>query len=178
VKVAPRYNWLVQQVDLLQSLLGPKMGIRYENLGRSVEEAVSAIHASLFLCSTLATMWNFDHLRGSKHSLFKPGCFYKNGTRSNFYCKRLEGDLAVLILFQQNKWTGSQLLEMSVPTSASSLYLEVKDEHQDQALRVQFTLHLRNPGRRVTPEEIGLKYTASSDGLFMTSSIKRPKKTH
>jgi hypothetical protein len=54
----------------------------------------------------------------------------------------------------------------------SSLYLEV-DEAEDTNLRSQLIAMVRNPGRLMTPEEIGLQMENGDEGAFNTIMIKK-----
>jgi hypothetical protein len=113
-------------------------------------------HGSLYVCGIIAQMWLFDQARGTTTSAFKECSFYLDGANSTFYCKRVHGDSAILTLFRSSKHTGSLIVDITMDRSRSALYLEVSDALHDARLRRQFQQQLRNPGRKVSPEEIGV----------------------
>lgn len=63
-------------------------------------------------------------------------------------------------------------ITMKLPQSA--LYLEVTNALQDTQLRGQFALHLRYPGRKVSPDEIGLKLIHGPEGSDATAVLTVP----
>jgi len=81
------YAWLKPSVDALCTL-APDMNIRYKAVPRSIENAVSAIHISLNICSMLAQTWLFDLARGGEKSQFSAGRYYIDGRHATFYCDR------------------------------------------------------------------------------------------
>jgi hypothetical protein len=119
-------------------------------------------------------MWLFDQARGAAKSDFKECSFYLDGSNATFYCKKVDGDSAVLTHFRSSKYTGSQMADLSMDLSNSALYLEVTDPKHDAQLRGQFLLHLRNPGRKVSPEEIGLNMVHGPEGSCATVILKAP----
>jgi hypothetical protein len=66
---------------------------------------------------------------------------------------------------------------MDIPMSVdqSALYLEVTDPQQDANLRLRLAEHLRDPGRRATPEEIGLKVVKGVEGSYATAMFRMRK---
>jgi HEPN domain-containing protein len=168
-----RYSCLSLPVANLQKL-SPSMELRYSNVPRSLEMAVEAYHGALYVCGMVAQMWLFDKARGTTKSRFKECSFYLDGANTTFYCKKVQGDSAVLTLFRSSKYTGSQMADITMSTSQSTLYLEVTDPLQDAQLRAQFAAHLRNPGRRVSPEEIGIQMVHGPEGSYVTALLKTP----
>ena len=168
-----RYRWLKIPTGHLQTL-SPSMELRYGLQPRTIEDAVSAIHASLHICSSIALMWQFDHARGTDKSSFKPGKFYLNDMWQTLYCKAIENGIAVLTLFISNPVLGSQMLDLKLDDAAtSSLYLEITDPQEDARLRQIFMAHLRNPGKLVSPEEIGIRQVDGPEGSYLTALISR-----
>jgi len=49
-------------------------------------------------------------------------------------------------------------------TEQRALYLEVTDHRHDTELRLRLSAHLRNPGKRVAPEEIGIDMVVGPEG--------------
>ncbi len=150
-----RYSCLSLPVVNLQKL-SPSMELRYTTVPRSIEMAIEAYHGALYVCGLTAQMWLFDKARGTTKPRFQECSFYLDGANTTFYCKRVQEDSATLTLFRSSRFTGSQMADITMDMSQSALYLEVIDPLQDAQLRAQFAVHLRNPGRKVSPEEIGL----------------------
>ncbi len=173
VKAHSRYSCLTLPVENLQKL-SPNMELRYSSVPRSMEMAVEAYHGALYVSGLIAQMWLFDKARGTTKSRFKADRFYIDGAGTTFYCKRVQGDSATLTLFRSSKFTGSQMADIMMALSQSALYLEVTDALQDTQLRSQFALHLRYPGRKVSPEEIGLKMVHGPEGSYATAVLKVP----
>jgi HEPN domain-containing protein len=173
VRRSPRYQWLKTPIDTLQKL-SPSMELRYGLQPRTAEDAVSAIHASLNICGSIASMWQFDTARGTDRSDFKPGRFYLNSMWQSLYCKSARNGMAILTLFMSNPISGSQMLDLKLDEAAtSSLYLEVTDQQEDARLRQVLMAHLRNPGRRVRPEEMGIRQVDGPEGSYLTVTIRR-----
>jgi HEPN domain-containing protein len=173
VQAHPRYSCLALPVENLQKL-APSMELRYTSVPRSIEMAIEAYHGALYVCGLIAQMWIFDKARGTTRSRFKAACFYVDGAGTTFYCKRIQGNSVTLTLFRSSKFTGSQMADIVMDLSQSALYLEVTDALQDAQLRSQFALHLRYPGRRVSPDEIGLKMVHGPEGSYATAILKVP----
>jgi HEPN domain-containing protein len=173
VGAQPRFSCLTLPVENLQKL-SPNMELRYTSVPRSMEMAVEAYHGALYVCGLIAQMWLFDKARATTRSRFKADRFYIDGAGTTFYCKRVQGDSATLTLFRSSKFTGSQMADITMGLSQSALYLEVTDALQDTQLRSQFTLHLRYPGRKVSPDEIGLKMVHGPEGSYATAVLKVP----
>ncbi|MDR3734661.1 MAG: HEPN domain-containing protein [Acidobacteriaceae bacterium] len=173
LKTESRYFCLSLPVENLQKL-SPSMELRYSNVPRSLEMATEAYHGALYVCGMIAQMWLFDKARGTTRPRFKECSFYLDGANTTFYCKKVQGDSAVLTLFRSSKYMGSQMADITMSTSQSALYLEVTDPLQDAQLRAQFAAHLRNPGRRVSPEEIGIQMVHGSEGSYVTALLKTP----
>jgi len=168
-----RYRWLKPPTGHLQTL-SPNMELRYGMQPRTVEDAVSAIHASLHVCSAIAVMWQFDHARGSEHSSFVAGKFYRNDMWQTLYCKSVRDGIAVLTLFTSHPRTGSQMMDLQLDDVAvSALYLEITDPAEEAMLRGRFAAHLRNPGKRVSPDELGIKQMDGPEGGYLTAMISR-----
>jgi HEPN domain-containing protein len=172
---SPRYRWLDTPSGHLQNL-APSMELRYGLQPRTLQDAVSAIHASLYVCGSIALMWQFDYARGIEKSSFKAGRFYLNGMWQNLYCKSVLGKKAVLTLFTSDSVFGSQMADLQLDELTSSLYLEVMDPREDARLRQLLIAHLRNPGRRVRPEEIGLSQTDGPEGSYLTAMLYLSRK--
>jgi HEPN domain-containing protein len=169
----PRYSCVELPVENLQRL-APNMELRYSHVPRSLEMAVEGFHGSLYVCGILAQMWLFDQARGSTKSAFKECSFYIDGSNATYYCKKATADSAVLTHFRSSKYTGSQMADLVMASSSSALYLEVTDPNQDAQLRWQFLLHLRNPGKKVSPDEIGLNMVNGPEGSYATVMLKAP----
>lgn len=173
VQAHSRYSCLALPVDNLQKL-APNMELRYTSVPRSMEMAIEEYHGALYVCGLIAQMWIFDKARGTTKSRFKAGSFYVDGAGTTFYCKSVQGNSATLTLFRSSKYTGSQMANIVMKVSQSSLYLEVTDAVQDAQLRSQFALHLRYPGRKVSPDEIGLRMIHGPEGSYTTAVLKVP----
>jgi HEPN domain-containing protein len=171
--VEPRYSCVSLPVENLQKL-APNMELRYANVPRSVEMAIEGFHGSLYVCGIIAQMWLFDQARGTTKSDFKECSFYLDGAKATFYCKKIGKDSAILTYFRSSKYTGSQMADISMDLSNSALYLEVTDANHDAQLRGQYLLHLKNPGRKVSPEEIGLNMTHGPEGSYATVMLRAP----
>jgi hypothetical protein len=134
--------------------------------------AVEGFHGSLYVCGILAQMWLFDQARGTTKSAFKECSFYIDGSNATYYCKKAAADSAVLTHFRSSKYTGSQMADLVLDPSSSALYFEVTDPNRDAQLRGQFLLHLRNPGKKVSHEEIGLNMVHGPEGSYTTVLLK------
>jgi hypothetical protein len=150
------------------------MELRYSHVPRSVAIAVEAYRGALYTCGLIAQMWVFDTDRGTSNSSFKECSFYIDGGKTTYYCKSVRGSQITLTLFRSSTVFGSQMADMVVTSKESGLYLEVTDPAEDSKLRMQFIAHLRNPGRKVTPEEIGLRTVHGSEGSYTTAVIRVP----
>jgi hypothetical protein len=150
------------------------MELRFTHVPRSLEMATEGYHGALYICGLIAQMWLFDKARGTTKSAFKECSFYVDGANTTFYCKRLQEDSVTLTLFHSSRFTGSQMGEIMMDQSRSALYLEVTDALQDAQLRRQLAAHLRNPGRKVSPEEIELKMVHGPEGSYATAVLRRP----
>lgn len=169
----PRYSYVSLPVENLQKLT-PDMELRYSFVPRSLKMAVEGFHGSLYVCGIIAQMWLFDQARGSIKSGFKECSFYLDGSNATYYCKKATAKSAVLTHFRSTRSSGSQMADLILNPSSSALYLEVTDPNQDAHLREQFLLHLRNPGNKVSPEEIGLKMVHGPEGSYTTIMLKIP----
>lgn len=173
-KAEPRYAWLKSSVDLLQTA-APNMQIRYQILPRTVPDAISAFNAALYLCGTLAEIWIFDVERGTKQTTFQAGSFYLDWAKMSFYCKEVinksNKDLAVLILFHIDSITGQQIImEITKELHQSALFVEVKEAAEIRVLQQRFDWQMRNKGRRVDPQEFGIRIASGPEGSYMTKS--------
>lgn len=173
VQADSRYSCLTLPVENLQKL-SPNMELRYTSVPRSMEMAVEAYHGALYVCGLIAQMWLFDKVRGTIWSRFKADRFYIDGANTTFYCKRVLGNSATLTLFRSSKFTGSQMADITMKLSQCALCLEVTDALRDAQLRGLFALHLRYPGRKVTPDEIELKMVHGPEGSYTTAVLKVP----
>jgi hypothetical protein len=86
----------------------------------------------------------------------------------------VQGDAVTLTFFRSSKLIGSQMADIMLNSSESALYLEVTDAAADARLRAQFAVQLRNPGRKVSPEEIALKMVHGPEGSYTTALLKAP----
>jgi HEPN domain-containing protein len=168
-----RYLCLRLPVENLQRL-SPNMELRYTSVSRSLEMAVEAYHGALYVCGLTAQMWLFDRARVMTTSRFRPGSFYIDGSGTTFYCKTIQVDSAMLTLFRSSKFTGLQMVDITIALSQSALYLEVTDPQQIAQLRAQLMFQLRNRGTKVSPDEIGLKMTHGPEGSYTTAVLKVP----
>jgi HEPN domain-containing protein len=173
LQAQPRFSCLALPVENLQKL-APSMELRYTSVPRSMEMAIEAYHGALYVCGLIAQMWIFDKMRGTTRSRFKANSFYIDGAGATFYCKSTQENSATLTLFRSSKFTGSQMADIMMSLSQSALYLEVTDAVQDAQLRSQFALHLRYPGRKVSPDEIGLRMVHGPEGSYATAVLKVP----
>jgi HEPN domain-containing protein len=169
----PRYSCVSLPVENLQKL-APNMELRYAHVPRSLEMAVEGFHGSLYVCGIIAQMWLFDHARGSTRSDFKECAFYVDGSNATYYCKKVTPDSVVLTHFRSSKYTGSQMADVAMDPSYSALYLEVTDRNEDAQLRGLFLLHLKNPGKKVSPEEVGLNMVHGPEGSYASIMLKAP----
>lgn len=172
-RIAPRFSWLSKPVDNLQSLFAPNMGLRYRQIPVSVKRAVEAFYGSLFVCGTIAQIWLFEKARGTSRSAFRPCRFYVDGQMHAHYCHQVRGNSALLTFFHSSNALGSAMVDKWMDMGQSAMYLEITDPRQEAQLRAQLVAHYRNPGRRVTPEEVGLKSESGVEGSFTTAMIKR-----
>jgi len=61
------------------------------------------------------------------------------------------------------------MAETVVKNLYSSFYLEVTLAHEIRTLQERFDFHVRNKGREVTHEEIGLKMASGPEGTYATA---------
>lgn len=148
------------------------MQLRYQPTARSLENAVGAFYAALHVCGVLANMWLFDLARGTSESSFKKGKFYVNGLGLTFYCRRICGQEAILRLFHSSPVTGMQLMDIHMETIQSAMYLEVTDEVEIQRLKNRLLFQMKHRGRKVSPDEIGLKITKGPEGSYVNAHFK------
>ena len=167
----PRYSCLSSPIQNLQKL-SPSMELRYGSIPRSMEMAVQAFHGALYVCGLAAQMWLFDKARGTSQSGFRECYFYLDGANSTYYCKGVLGETATLTLFQSSQFIGAQMVNMLLDTAQSALYLEVTDPHRDGELRNRYLAHLRNPGKKVSQEEMGIKIVDGPEGSYATALIR------
>lgn len=66
------------------------------------------------------------------------------------------------------------MADLVLAPSSSALYLAVTDPKEDAQLRGQFLLHLRNPGKKVSHEEIGLNMVHGPEGSYTTVMLNAP----
>jgi hypothetical protein len=181
LRAEPRYSWLSLPVENLQRLV-PNMEIRYGPAPRSLEAAVSAYHGALHICGVVSQVWLFDRARGTDKATFRECRFYLNGAGNPFYCKRIQGKSVTLTFFHSSELFGARMGDMQLDMSQSAMYLEVTDPRQDAQLRYRLSVHLRNPGRRVTPEEMGLSIVKGPEGSYATAMLRmrveRPCEEH
>jgi HEPN domain-containing protein len=172
VRAEPRYAWLSKPIENLQKL-APGMEMRYGPAPRSLEKAVGAFYAALHVCGVLANMWLFDMARGTSKSSFKEGRFYFNGAGLTFYCTRVQGETAILRRFHSSTFTGMQMMDIVMKTVQSAMYLEVTDTAEIERLKRKLVFHIRNRGKRVSPNEIGLKMINGPEGCYVTATFER-----
>jgi len=178
-----RYDWLRSSVEALQKF-APNMQIRYGIVPRTVENALVGFNAALSICGASAQLWLFDFARGTERSDFAVGRFYLDGSKSTFYCKQIlcapgNKRSAVLTRFDVNTLLGATMIDMVVEMKYSGLYLEVKDARQLEDLRRRLGHQLRNPGRLVRAEDLGIQITAGPEGSYTTGHVRvriRPEK--
>jgi hypothetical protein len=175
IALRSQYSWLKSSVDALQGF-APDMEIRYRSLPRSVENAILAFDASLSICGTLAQIWMFDVTRGTEKSTFVSGKFYRDGSGSNFYCKQLLSTSdkrpgAVLTRFGDYPTLGFVMMDLSLDLEQSALYLEITDLEEVNKMRALYEVHLRNRGKKISPEVVGLKITSGPEGSYTTGLI-------
>ncbi len=174
IKIEPRYEWLGRSIDSLHAF-APNMQIRYQVVPRTVENAISAFLSALNVCGTLAQIWLFDAQRGTNHSTFEPGRFYLDGREWTYYCKTIRNGssqrpLAILNLFRYEQLLEcSFLMDIRVGLEQSALYLEVTDSDEIAILRQRYENHLRNPGRQVQPEDLGIEIASGPEGSYTTA---------
>lgn len=168
----PRYRWLVKPTSHLQKL-SPNMEMRYRQMQRTEEDAVSAFTAALHVCGVLANIWLFDNDRGGIPASFVPDRFYRSSFGRSFYCKTVKGQQACLMLFSDHPLYGRQLADMNLNILESSLYLEIKDPQEQLQFRNQLLGILRSPMRRVTPDEVALRTTDTDEGTYTTMMIRQ-----
>jgi HEPN domain-containing protein len=176
LKKRPAFGWLRSSVDSLRTL-APDMEIRYAQVPRSPEHAISALYASLSICGTLALVWLFEKDRGSPASQFKAGKFYMDGSRTAFYCcggSTVPGKppLVLLLRFGSGPFVSNLIAEVLVEHDVSMLYLEVRDKRRIHALQQRLNRHRQNPGTRLSQEDLGLKITSGPEGCYATSIIR------
>jgi HEPN domain-containing protein len=163
-----RFDWLEVSIRALQSS-APSMEIRYSNVGRTLQDAITAYYAALNICGAFAGIWLFDVARGSIESKFVPGSFYIDGARRTFRCEGLvDPDKACLRLFSSTPLQ-SPMADLVVNTLYSCLYLEVTRTCDIQGLQAKYEFHVKNRGNPVTPEQIGLKIAAGPEGSYVTA---------
>jgi len=169
VEMQKGFNWLESSVMALQSS-APSMEIRYSDIARTMQDAATAHNAAMNICGTLAGIWLFDVARGSNECKFVPGQFYIDGARRTYRCKTLpHPDKACLTLFLYTPLHGFLMADIVVDTLYSNLYLQITKNHDIQDLQAKYDLHMKNKGRPVTPEEIGLKMVAGPEGSYVTA---------
>lgn len=179
LQIESRYSCLSLPVANLQKL-SPSMELRYSDVPRSMQMAIEGYYGALYVCGTIAQMWLFDHARGTDKSNFRECSFYIDGAGAAYYCKKVTADNATLTCFRSSKFMGSLLADVKLDISHSALYLEVIDTAQDARLRHQLVAHLRNPGKKMRSEEIGLKRVHGPEGSYSTvlisTSVTKPYK--
>jgi len=169
VQTQRRFDWLECSVQALQDS-APSMEIRYSGVGRTVQEAVTAYNAALHVCEALAGVWMFDAARGSSEARFVIGRFYIDSGHRTYHCENFpDSDTACLTLFMRAPSRTLFMAETVVKNLYSSFYLEVTLAHEIRTLQERFDFHVRNKGREVTHEEIGLKMASGPEGTYATA---------
>jgi hypothetical protein len=170
-----RYSWLRSPVNSLQNF-APNMEIRYGFVPRTVENAISAFNSALSLSAALARMWLFDTVRGTDKAAFVPGSFYKDGIGNTYCCQALslttEKRPGALLRRFGNYLSGALMMDVLLDLNQSSLYLEIKDAQQVEALRRLYQLHLQNRGVERKPEDLGIQITSGPEGSYTTGFIQ------
>jgi HEPN domain-containing protein len=174
VKANRGYGWLRKPVEELQRL-APNMDLRYSSVPRTLENAVMAIHASLFLCGSLAQMWQFERERGVHSPEFRPGKFYKDHTGLDHYCKSVSATQVEMLCFRSNKFTGSQTFTKIMTPEWCSLYLEVFEQAQEDQLKRRLLAHLRQPGMKVDPTNLSITHVDGPKGMYTIGMIRRKR---
>jgi HEPN domain-containing protein len=147
-QVAPRYKWLDEAVASIQQN-APDMQLRYRTVPRTIASAISTFRSALYICGVLAQMWNFDLLRGSENSGFRPTAYYLNGVGIWFWCQDVKDDEATLLAFEEGEIKEVGLKRMKMSTLQSSMYIEVKDSQLEQTM----TTRLLGLVSRIRPEK-------------------------
>jgi HEPN domain-containing protein len=169
--IEPRYGWLIKPAKYLQKL-SPNMDMRYMVMQRSESDAVSAFMASIHICGVLANIWLFDHDRGQIQPRFVADKFYTNAAGRTYYCKQVNDQQATLLFFHLHRF-GHQLAEIKMNILESSLYMEVTDLADETRLRLLLIRILRNPGVRVTPEQVLLHTVDGNEGSYTAMMLTR-----
>jgi hypothetical protein len=128
----------------------------------------------------MAQIWMFDSERGTNKSEFETGKFYVDGNGIAYLCIGVDKQpdekrkrLAVMRQFRSSPAIGSIMADISMDVAQSALYLEVTDQLQIAELRNRYEFHLKNRGRLVRPEEIGVQMASGIEGAYTTSILKR-----
>lgn len=166
------YRWLAKPVENLDRLASDR-NLRYRPLQRSMDDSVLVFHGAMYICGAIADMWLFDKARAGTEAAFREGHFYRDRSRATFHCKGIQKNMARLTYFHSDKTFGAQLAELTVSTEFAPIYLEVSDKAEEQQLRRQLIFQLRNPGRVVTPEEVGLRSVDSNEGSYTTAMLRK-----
>jgi hypothetical protein len=117
-------------------------------------------------------MWLFDLARGTTESSFKEGRFYVNGAGQTFHCQRVYGEQAILRLFHSSV-AGNLMADIVMHTAQSSMHLEVTGAAENERLRLRLMVHTRNRGKRVSPDEIGLKMVDGPEGSYVMARVAK-----
>jgi HEPN domain-containing protein len=169
VEIHKAFKWLESAVMTLQAS-APSMEIRYSDVARTMQNAVTSHNAAMNICGTLAGIWLFEVARGPKECKFVPGQFYIDGARRTYRCSHLlHPDKACLTLFAYTPLHGFVMADIVIDSLYSNLYLQVIEDQEIHALQVKYDLHMKNRGRPVTPEEFGVKVVSGPEGSYATA---------
>lgn len=151
------------------------MEIRYTTVARRMNEAVSAYHAALSICGTLAGMWLLDNRRGSLPARFVPGAFYVDAARRTFRCKSLNNNSVCLTHFGST--LGRLIMaDIKMDVSQCGMYMEISDPQEIAKLQSRFDFQWRNRGDSVSPQEAGIELATGPEGSYATAMLRlRPQ---
>jgi HEPN domain-containing protein len=175
IAIKSRYTWLKISIDALQQF-APNMEIRYGVVPRTMENAVSSFYSALNVCAVLAQVWLYDLARGTDKATFTPGKFYTDGSANTFRCEALlmtneKRPGAILRLFG-NRMSPVVMMDIVRDMDQSSLHLEVSDPQKVAQLEEVYRFDLQRRGKKVKPEELGIKITSGPEGSGVTGYIQ------
>ena len=64
-----------------------------------------------------------------------------------------------------------QMMDIAMKAEQSAMYLEISDVNEIQRLKRRLAFHMRHRGRRISPDEIGVKMVNGPEGSYVTATV-------